>query len=174
MSKAERYYQTGRDAVLYQNALHREFSDRAFNLLNLGVASSVAVAVVFNLRLDDVQFDRSMLFGLGVLGVAFFFLLTSCISVLNSRNRAEHPSLDELRDMVSNNVHNEDSVFRSLGDNAREVVQFNDRLLDYLSGALTRAMIALVVMFLSLIYILVEIFWRSPEAPVCELARLVS
>lgn len=173
MSKAERYYQTGRDTILYQNVLYREFSDRAFNLLNLGVAASVAVAVVLNFRLDEVRFDRPMEVGLGIWGLAFGVLLWSCISVMTPRPRPQPPSLDELRGLVTSHVHVEDFVLISLGDNSKEAAHRNDQLLSHLSGVITRAVSALLVVFASLAYILFLVFSRSPQSPSCELARLM-
>ena len=174
MSNAERYYLTGRDTIFYQNTLRREFSDRAFNLLNLGVATSAAVAIVFNLRLDSIRFDLPMQIGLGVWGVAFVLLVLFCIFVMTARSWAEPPYLDQLRNLVAIHMYNEDFVLMSLGDNNTEAVQYNNRVLDGLSASMTRAMAALVAKFLSLIYLLFLIFWRSPRSPVCELAELMA
>ena len=172
MSKAERYYQTGRDTIQYQNALRREYADRAFNLLNLGVATSVAVAVIFNLRLGEILFDGIMVLALGIWAVTFVWLVLSCISALTPRDQAIPPSLDELRKLVATPMYSEDFVLMSLGDNNREVVQSNYGLLDYLSGAIARAVAALLAMFLILVCILYLVFSRSPQSPTCELARL--
>ena len=173
VSKAERYYQTGQDTILYQNTLRREYADRAFNLLNLGVATSVAVVVVFNLRLDDIRFDTPMVLALGIWGVTFISLVVSCISALTPRAQTVPPSLDELRNLVETRMYGEDFVLMSLGDNNREAVRRNYVLLDYLSGAIARAVSALVAMFVSLACILALVFLRNPQSPSCELAGLM-
>ena len=46
-------------------------------------------------------------------------------------------------------MYNEDFVLMSLGDNNREAVRRNYVLLDYLSGAIARAVSALLAMFVS-------------------------
>ena len=45
MSPNEIYHQSGKDTILYQSTLHREFSDRAFNLLNMSDAILVAAGM---------------------------------------------------------------------------------------------------------------------------------
>ena len=172
MSKAERYYETGRDAILYQNSLRKEYADRAFNLLNLGVATSVAVALVINFRLDGILFDTHMNSALGAWALAFALLVLSCISALTSRDQAAPPSLDEVRNLVETQM-DEDFVLMFLGDNNKEAVRRNYRLLDYLSGANARAVAALLLVFLTLACILGLVFLRSQNTPPCELARLV-
>ena len=53
MTPSEIYYQTGKETILYP--LYREFSDRAFNLLNLSVATLIAGGVVINFRLEHLE-----------------------------------------------------------------------------------------------------------------------
>ena len=55
MTPSEIYYQTGKDTILYLSSLYREFSDRAFNLLNLSVATLIAGGVVINFRLEHLE-----------------------------------------------------------------------------------------------------------------------
>ena len=80
----EIYYQTGKDTILHQGALHREFSDRAVNLLNLGVATLVAGAVVINFRIEDIEWTN-LLSSLGALALlAFLSVAVLCLSVLGT------------------------------------------------------------------------------------------
>ena len=53
--KNELYFEAGKDAVNFHNALHRELSDGAMNLFNFGVATSAAGVVVLNSRLTRLR-----------------------------------------------------------------------------------------------------------------------
>ena len=100
MTPNELYYQIGKDTILYQSSLHREFADRAFNLLNLSVATLVAGGVVINFRLDHLEWTWPVI-GLGTLAIlAFIVVAVRCLIVLSVRDWHSFPPLGELSDRM--------------------------------------------------------------------------
>ena len=98
MTPSEIYYQTGKDTILYQSSLHREFSDRAFNLLNLSVATLVAGGVVINFRLEHLEWAWPLII-LGTLAIlASIVVAALCLSVLRTGDWYSFPPLSPLSD----------------------------------------------------------------------------
>ena len=93
MSPNELYYETAKDTILYQSTLHTEFSSRAFNLLNIGVAALVAGGVILNIRLGSLEW-APLLMSLGVTSLIGFVVVSIlCLSVLKTRDWYAFPPL---------------------------------------------------------------------------------
>ena len=100
MTPNELYYQTGKDTILYLSSLHREFSDRAFNLLNLSVATLIAGGVVINFRLEHLEWAWPLII-LGTLAIlASIVVAALCLSVLRTGDWNSFPPLGELSDRM--------------------------------------------------------------------------
>ena len=183
MTPNEIYYQTGKDTILYQCALHREFSDRAFNLLNLGVAALVAGAVVINFRIGDIEWTH-LLFGLGALTLlSFLSVAVLCLAVLRTGDWHSFPPLRQLSNRMERildeygpQVFQESGTLlqSTVGDYFSEAAQHNQKVLDGKSKALFWGVLGLAVEILATIALVVLIFWGSRTIPCGEaLTRLV-
>ena len=156
--KYDIYYEAGKDALLFQNALHREFSDRAVNLLNFGVATSAAAVVVLNFRRDDLSFEAGMIVALTVWGLAFGGLLFSCLLVLQLQRWQAYISPEALSREVEKYARSRDSIVQDMGEALKEAVQHNQRVLDGKATAMNWAMTALAVKIAAVIVVLIQIF----------------
>ena len=123
MNKEERYYETGKDTILYQNQLHREFSDRAVNLLNVGIAISVAGVGVVSFRLDSFSVNLAMIIALEGWVVGFGLLIWSCLSVLKIQGWMAYSSLEELGDATKHPDSTEGYILTNLADNFAEAAR---------------------------------------------------
>ena len=182
MTPDEMYYQTGKDTVLYQSALHREFSDRAFNLFNLGVAALVAVGVVINFRIEELEWTYPLV-GLGAVAILAFILVAAlCLSVLRTGDWHSFPPLREVADRVETirvdyehlNPQQAGGMLQStVGDYFTEAADANQMVLDGKQRALFWAVLALAVEILATIALVVLIFWGSRTTPFGEAPTLL-
>lgn len=167
--KNELYYEAGKDAVNFQNALHRELSDRAMNLLNFGVATSAAAVVVLNFRLDDLSFEPGMVAALTLWGLGFVALLVSCFLVLQIQDWEPFFSLENLSSEVRKYATSRDALLWDLAETLKEAVQHNQEVLDGKATAMNWAMTALGVKIAAVTSVLIQIFVAgsesSPAAP---------
>ena len=172
--KNELYYEAGKDAVSFQNALHRELSDRAMNLLNFGVATSSAAVVVLNFRLDDLSFEPGVILCLTLWGLGFAGLVTSCFQVLKIQDWKPFFSLDNLSSEAGKYATSRDALLWDLADTLKEAVQHNQEVLDGKSTAMNWAMAALGVKIAAVISVLIQIFVAGSEsAPAAPSAFLL-
>ena len=174
MTPSEIYYQTGKDTILYLSSLHREFSDRAFNLLNLSVAILVAGGVVINFRIEHLEWAWP-LFSLGTIAIlASIMVATLCLSVLRAGDWNSFPPLGELSDRMENlrtnyphltDMQSGVLLQSTVGDYFTEAAQVNQKVLDGKSRAIFWAVLALAVEILAIISLVVWIFWGSQTTP---------
>ena len=177
MTPHEVYYQSGKDTILYQNTLHREFSDRAFNLLNLGVATLVAGGIIFNIRIDQLEWGYPML-GLGAVSLLSFGLVAGlCLATMRTGDWYAFPPLDQLADRADNlplvpggGVQ----LYIHMGNYLKEAAQHNQKVLDGKSGAIFWAVAALALEILATISLVVLIFWGSQKTPADAALALVA
>ena len=169
MTPNELYYQTGKDTILYQSSLHREFSDRAFNLLNLSVATLVAGGVVINFRLDHLEWAWPLI-SLGTLAIlAFIVVAVRCLSVLRTGDWHSFPPLSELSARANHQpqIYQQfgDLLQATVGDYFKDAAQANENILNGKSSAVFWAVLALAVEILATITLVVWIFWGSQTTP---------
>jgi hypothetical protein len=177
LSPNEIYYQTGKDTILYQSTLHREFSDRAFNLLNLSVAILVAVGVVINIRLNDLEWNP-WLIGIGILLVlAFLAVAVLCLSTLSTRNWYAFPPLDELHQRIDGlPVSASDALHLAIGNYLKSGADRNQKVLSDKAKAIFWAVLALASELIAAISLLALIFgFGEAQIALCDeaLALLV-
>ena len=141
--KNELYYETGKETLLFQNARHREFSDRAANLLNFGVATSAAGVVVLNFRLDKAVFDAGMITGLTLWGIGFIGLLVFCFLVLQVQPWKSFSSLEDLGQQVDSPASTANFILWCLAENFKEAAKHNEEVLDGKVAAINWATLAL-------------------------------
>ena len=167
--KNELYYETGKETILFQNALHREFSDRATNLLNFGVATSAAGVVVLNFRLDKVVFDDSLIVALSLWGLGFFGLLFCCLQVLQVQPWRSFSSLEDLAEQVEMGANTRDYILWCLAENFKVASEHNEKVLNGKATLMTIAVSALFGKIAAVIFVIFQIFWEgsgaSPAAP---------
>ena len=173
MTKEERYYEVGRDTILYQNQLHREYSDRAVNLRNVGVAVSVAGAGVISFRLDSISINPAMivvaagwLLGLGL-------LLWACLSVLKIQDWKSYSSLEETDDAVKHPVLRESRVLLNLADNFADAAQINHRTLDNKADFISDALWGLAIVIVCVVFVVTLVFLGTETSLVCESKSLL-
>ena len=177
MTRHEIYYQSGKDTILYQSTLHREFSDRAFNLFNLSVASLVAGGIIFNIRLDNLEWTTPVV-ALGALSLsAFVVVAVLCLATLRTGDWYDFPPLDQLADWanfaptIPGGTY---QIYIYMGDYLKEAAQHNDRVLDGKSRAIFWAIIGLALEILSTISLVVLIFGESQKNPADVALTLVA
>ena len=167
--KNELYYETGKETILFQNALHREFSDRATNLLNFGVATSAAGVVVLNFRLDKVVFDDNMIAALSAWALAFSVLLFCCLQVLRVQPWRSFSSLEDLAQQVDMGANTRDFILWCLAENFREAAAHNEKILNGKATLMTSVVVALFLEIASVIFVIFQILsagsGASPAAP---------
>ena len=170
MTANEIYYQTGKDTILYQSSLHREFSDRAFNLLNLSVAILVAGGVVINFRIEDLEWTNALIIAGTFAILSSIVVAVLCLSVLRTGNWNSFPPLHQLSDRVRSLGTDPQSYIAddagdllqsTVGDFFREAAQENESLLGGKARAIFWAVLALAVEILATISLVVLIFWGS-------------
>ena len=172
--KSELYYEAGKDALAFQNALHRELSDRAMNFLNFGVATSAAAVVVLNFRLDDLSFEPGMITALTLWGLAFVGLLYSCFQVLKIQDWQPYFSLESLGSEVEKYASSRDSILWELAKELKDAVQHNQDVLDSKLTWMNWVMTALGVKIAAVISALIQIFLAGSEsAPASPSASLL-
>ena len=177
-SPSEVYYQTGKDTIPYQSALHREFSDRAFNLLDLGVAALVAGAVVINFRIGDIEWTNPLI-ALGALTLlAFLPVAMLCLSVLCTGDWHSFPPMGRVTDRMETiredygpQVYRESGALlqATVGDHFKDAAQMNQRVLDGKSKSLFWAVLGLAAEILATISLVVLIFWDFEQSPAVRL-----
>ena len=170
MTPNEIYYQTGQETILYQSSLHREFSDRAFNLLNLSVATLVAAGVVINFRIATLEWNYCLI-SLGTIAIlATITVAVLCLSVLRTGDWHSFPPLGELSLRVERLLKNSQSHIPSelgdllqsaMGDYFQKAAQENEKVLGGKSRAIFWAVLALAVEMLATISLVVLIFLGS-------------
>ena len=171
LSPNELYYQTGKDTILYQSTLHREFSDRAFNLLNLGVATLVASGVVVNIRLEDLEWTK-VLIGLGAAELAGFLVVaTLCLWAMRTQDWNGFPPLNQLVDRVDRLQQAPDfaltpeitlsALHRTVGDYFKNAAQQNQKVLDGKSKIIFFVVVALAIEILTATSLVLWVFWGS-------------
>lgn len=172
MSPNELYYQTGKETILYQSALHREFSDRAFNLLNLSVATLVASGVVINIRLEHLKWT-TVLMGLGAAELAgFLTVAVLCLWAMRTQNWNGLPPLHQLEDRVNNLLQDpgatvapesltQSALYRTVGTYFKNAAQANQKVLDGKSRIIFCAVVALAIELLTATSLVVWIFSES-------------
>ena len=82
MNTSELYYQTGRDYLIHQESVHKQFSDRAISLIGFGIAMIAAGVIALNFGPEDISYDSGFFHNIGDM----------VVNVLSSRG-ALHPSL---------------------------------------------------------------------------------
>ena len=174
MTLNELYYQTGKDTILYQSSLHREFSDRAFNLLNLSIATLVAGGVVINFRIDHLEWD-GLLITLGTIAIlATIVVAALCLKVLSAADWNSFPPLSELSDRMESlqtnyqtHTHEQpgDLLQSTVGDYFKKAAQANQKVLDGKARELFWTVLVLAVEILVTISLVVWIFWVSQTTP---------
>lgn len=173
MNKEERYYETGKDTILYQNQFHRELSDRAVNLLNVGIVISVAGVGVISFRLDSVSINTFLIIALGAWGIGFGLLLWSCLSVLRNQDWKPYSSLEELSDAVKHPDSTDDFILMSLADNFVDASQQNQKTLDSKAGAISDALWALALEITSVVCVISLVFLEAEKSLACESKALL-
>lgn len=176
MSKEERYYETGKDTVLYQNQYHRELSDRAVNLLNVGIAISVAGVGVISFRLDSISITYYLVIMLAVWGFGFGWMLWSCLSVLKDQDWKSYSLVQELGDAVRHPATTDDYILMTLADNFVDATQHNQRILDSKAGSISNALRALAIEITSVVCVILLVFLGALGAEkslVCESKALL-
>ena len=177
MTPNELYYQSGKDTILYQSTLHRELSDRAFNLLNLGVVTIAAGGVVVNLRIQYLEWDP-LLMALGALSL-FAFLVVAVLSVMVMRSGDwfAFPPLGDLAARIADlekNYQTAPSAVRTSGLQAHagdyfQLASFrNERVLNSKSWAQLGTLLALALELAAVISLVVLIFWGTQTLPCGE------
>ena len=170
MTPNEIYYQTGKDTILYQGSLHREFSDRAFNLLNLSVAILVSGGVVINFRIEDLEWTNALISAGTIAILASITVAVLCLSVLRTGNWHSFPPLRQLsvrvkslgtdpQSYIPNDTGN--LLQSTVGDFFKEAAQENEEVLGGKARAIFWAVLALAMEILATISLVVLIFWGS-------------
>ena len=158
MNSNELYYQTAKDTILYQSALHTEFSARAFNLFNIGLAALVAVGFVVNARLGSFEWTP-WLIGLGVAFiVGFVWVSALCLWVLRTRDWYAYPPLNELAKEIE---RPSGRVRLLIADYMKDGAQENEDVLASKARALFWAILGLTVEIVSLISVVILVFWGT-------------
>ena len=170
MTPSEIYYQTGKDTILYQSSLYREFSDRAFNLLNLSVATLIAGGVVINFRLEHLEWAWPLII-LGTLAIlASIVVAALCLSVLRTGDWYSFPPLSPLSDRMESlrtnypyltEMQSGALLQSTVGDYFKNAAKMNQKVLDGRARAIFWAVLALAVEILATISLVVLIFWGS-------------
>ena len=175
MSPSELYYETAKDTILYQSTLHTEFSSRAFNLLNIGVAALVAGGVILNIRLGSLEWTP-LLTSLGVTSlIGFVVVSVLCLSVLKTRDWYAFPPLDVLRDRVESASEDDTDAVRLLIANyMKSGAKENEAALGVKSQAIFLAVLALALEFASTISVVILVFLGAQTTPAGEVPMLLA
>ena len=160
MTPNELYYQTGKDTILYQSTLHREFSDRAFNLLNVSIATLGVGAILANFRHEDLVWTESLVvFGI-LTAIASVIVIVLSLRVLRTETWHGFPSLDQMDKQISylnehypdGNLNDYTDILQSLlGDYFTLAAEQNQEILRDKSNALFLTVLALAVEIISVI-----------------------
>ncbi len=175
MTPRELYYQIGKETVLYQNTLHRELSDRAFNLLNLGVATIAAAGVIVNLQSKDLEWGP-LLMSLGALSL-FAFVVVAVLSLRGMRGADWYgfPILDDMAHRIAYLEENYPAgsssgqleALQSIAGNHFQSASFNNELkLSHRRREQFWTIVFLAVEMLAVISLVVLIFWGT-QTPLC-------
>ena len=126
MTPNDLYRETGYQTFLYQNTLHREFSDRALNLLNLAIVVLVAGGVAINFRIAELQWTVPLLILTSVALAAFAAVLVTCYLVLSTQDWQGLPSLPEMERLTTGRSHEDvDFVRWCMADYYKKAIQYN-------------------------------------------------
>ncbi len=159
MNPKELYYQTAKDTILYQSTLHTEFSARAFNLLNIGVAAIVAGGVILNIRLDSLEWTPWLMISGIVSIIGFVMVAALCLLVLRTRDWYAFPPLHELGKRVErSSEHDSDAVRLVIANYMKRGAQKNEHILGDTTRALFWAVVALALEIASTICVLIFVF----------------
>ena len=165
MSKEERYYQTGKDTILYQTALVREFSDRAVNLLNLGIATLVAGVIGVSPNIESWEWNYGTTIAIIVWIAGFLLLISYCLATTQTRSWHGFPSMAEMAQMIDDPMYNEEDMLWSQGEYFREAAQHNDAILDGKAKAIRWALVGLSVEIVSTITIVMFVLLEKLQSP---------
>ncbi len=161
MNPTELYYQTAKDTVLYQSALHAEFTARAFNLLNIGVAVLIAAGLILNARVGDFEWTP-LLVGLGIaflVGFAGVSILCMWWG-LRTQHWFAFPPPDALRDPFPNAPESQPGEAQRLAANyMTEAAHQNENVLATKAKAIFWAILALALEVVCLICAVILVFW---------------
>ena len=177
MTPRELYYQVGRETVLHQKALHRELSDRAFNLLNLGVATIAAGGVVINLQLKTLNWDP-ILMALGAVSL-FAFAVVAVLSfwIMRGGDWFAFPPLEQIAVRIAHHEAHYPRAAQSVllevlqiyaGDYIQETSFLNEQVLDGKRLAQFWTFLALGLEITAVICLVVLIFWGTQTLPCGE------
>ena len=178
MTPRELYYQVGKETVLHQNALRRELSDRAFNLLNLGVATIAAGGVVVNLQLKTLDWDP-VLMALGAMSL-FAFAVVAVLSfwIMRGGDWFAFPPLEQIAARIA--AYHEADYLRATqlvllevlqiyaGDYFQDAFFRNEQVLDGKRLAQFWTFLALALEITAVICLVVLIFWGTQTLPCGE------
>ena len=174
MSPNEIYHQSGKDTILYQSTLHREFSDRAFNLLNMSAAILVAAGVVINFRLSNLEWSYCLV-GVGCLLVlAFLAVAVPCLLTLFTGDWYAFPPLDALRQRIDGlPTSASDALYLTMGNYLTSAAERNQKVLDGKARAVFWAGMALALELLAAIS-LVALIFAGAQITLCDEALTLS
>ena len=159
MSPNELYYQTAKETIFYQSDLLREFSTRAFSLINLAVATLAVGGVIVNIRADELEWTP-LLMALGATALLGFALVSlACLAAIRTRSWYAFPPLDTLSQRVQGLSDNDAGAVRKLiADYCRNGAECNERVLTGNAKLLFLAVVLLVLELVSTISLVVLVF----------------
>ena len=144
-SPSELYYSIARETILYQSALIREHADRAFNILNLGVATLAAGSVIVNLRIDDLDWNSGLIIAASFSILSFFALLVLCIDAMITPRWQGFPSLHELGAETGDNGTDETALLSGLQEYFRQATHENAQVVERKATSIFLAALMLTV-----------------------------
>ena len=166
MTPNELYRETGYHTFLYQNTLHREFSDRALTILNLAIVVLVAGGVAINFRLADVQWTVPTLGLVAAALIAFAAVVVTCYLVLRAQDWQGLPSLPEMEALTrGKSLEDVDFVRWCIADYYKKATQHNYQVLDGKVKAAFWAAIFLAVEVGSTISVVILVFAAVQTCP---------
>ena len=168
VNPAELYYEAGKDTILYQSTVLREFSDRFYSLLNLGVGTLVAGGFIFNVRLGSLEWTLPVLV-LGLVALAGFLVVAVlCLWRMPTPEWYAYPDLAQMADRARGAPLNGGvgaQLQLVMAENLTEAAQLNQKVLDGKSAAMSWVLLALALEIVSTIALVVLIFSGSYKAP---------
>ena len=166
MNTSELYYQTGRDYLIHQESVHRQFSDRAISLISFGIAMIAAGVIALNFGPARISYDSGFFILSGIWALMFLGVVGLCIQVLLPRNWMRGTSIEKLHELMANENNGAAYIYLCVADDFKESIAHNQKVLDRKRDAIGGAMMFLALEAFSLIsFGALLVWWRlSPTA----------
>ena len=157
MDAIDMYYQFGLERLKSQEALNREYGNKAANILAFSLALVAAAAVVINLPGNDTERSVQFWIPLGGLGTIFVFVVVSSIFVLRPRDWYYGPQEADFPKYID--VFDASIIQRWVSDSYRQSVECNKNQLRQKERWLQTALIGVLFETIALVFVGVSCCW---------------